>query len=453
MRTSRKRVVGLALIGALAACGDDLFIPDYNNPSLEELETNPTRTAIITAAQGLLIGARNGIAAQTGYVAHLGILGRESYTFDNSDPRYIDEMVAGTLDPGNGGFGGSGWAPRYANIRNANILLNALESVSGFEPEELEAIRGFAKTIQALDFLLVVNMRDTNGGVIDVNRPLDEEPGPFVTRDAMLAHVSDLLDEADAHLAGGGAAFPFRLSSGFAGFDDPASFRRFNRALKARVEVYRGNHDAALAALDASFLDHNASLDLGVYHAFGAGSGDVTNGLFNPQIVAHPSIRTDAETKPDGTLDDRVLRKTTVLDAALGGQGVFSDIGITLYNGLDAPVPIIRNEELILLRAEALIGLGRIAEAADELNFIRVNSGGLAPRNDLDAGNIVDELLHQRRFSLFFEGGHRWIDMRRHGRLDELPLARPTDRVPSAFPIPTPECLARGLTPPCGAGS
>ncbi|HEX7119476.1 MAG TPA: RagB/SusD family nutrient uptake outer membrane protein [Longimicrobiales bacterium] len=449
----RKRIVAaLAIALALPACADDLVVPDYNNPSLEELQENPTRTAVITATQGLLIGARTGIANQAGFIAHTGILGRESYTFDNSDPRYVNEMVHGTLDPGNGAFGGSGWSPRYANIRNANIVLHALDRVTGLTAEELEGIRGFAKTIQALDYLLVIALRDENGAVIDVDRDITEEPGPIVGKDEVLAHVSSLLDEAAAHLDAAGASFAFSLSSGFAAFDDPASFRTFNRALKARVEAYRGNYDAVLDALDESFLDASpgADLYLGAYHAFQA---DAPNGLFNPLIVAHPSIRDDAELQADGTtLDQRVLDKTEVLDEPAASGGLTTNLGFTIYTAANAPAPIIRNEELILLRAEAYIGLGMIPQAAADINFIRVNSGGLEARTDLDATNIVDELLRQRRFSLLLEG-HRWIDMRRFGRLGDLPIDRDGDVVPSAFPIPRAECIARGAPVPCGVGS
>lgn len=440
---------GLAL---LPACGD-LTVPDYNNPSIEELEDNPTRTGVITAAQGLLIGGRAGISAQPGYVAHLGILGRESYTFDNSDPRYVDEMVAGTLDPGNGAFGGSGWGVRYSNLRNATIILNAVEKAPGFTGPETEAIRGFVKTIQALDFLHVVNMRDTNGGVIDVNRPIGADPAPLVGKDAMLQHVSQLLDEANAHLANAGGSFPFGLSPGFAGFDRPSTFREFNRALKARVEVYRGNPAEALAALGQSFLDPQGDLAAGVYHSYSTGAGDQTNGLFNPAIVAHPSIRTDAERKADGTLDDRVLAKTQILAQEAKSQGLATNVGFTIYTSPSAAVPIIRNEELILLRAEANLALGNRAAAAEDINRIRIRSGGLEPIADLasrSSAEILDELLEQRRFSLLLEG-HRWIDMRRHGRLGELPLDRANDRVAERFPIPTAECLARGGAVPCGA--
>ncbi|HSM05582.1 MAG TPA: RagB/SusD family nutrient uptake outer membrane protein, partial [Longimicrobiales bacterium] len=434
-------------------CSDDFLIPDLNNPGLEQLEGEPTRSAVVDATQGLLIGSRASISNQAGYVNHLGTLGREALTFDNSDPRYFDEMLAGALNAGNGAFGGSGWAPRYANIRNANIVLNSLDGVSGFTDAELEGIRGFAKTIQALDFLLVINLRSVNGAALDVNRPLDAEPAPFVSETEMLQAVSDLLDEAATHLNAAGGDFAFRLSDGYAGFDDPASFLQFNRALKARVEVYRGNYSAAITALEASFLDLDGDFALGVYHSYGTGSGDVTNGLFqgaDPQIVAHPTVWDDAPLKPGGERDDRVLAKVELLGTPKSDpRGVTSDVRFIHYATLSDPTPIIRNEELILLWAEAQWFTGGTGDALTAINDVRSRSGGLAtvgaPGSD-DA--FVDLLLGERRWSLLLEG-HRWLDMRRFDRLDALPLDRPSDVVPTSFPIPRNECIARNLTVPC----
>ena len=44
-----------------------------------------------------------------------------------------------------------------------------------------------------------------------------------------------------------------------------------------------------------------------------------------------------------------------------------------------APIPIIKNEELILLRAEARYQSGDVAGALSDINVVRVSSGGLAP--------------------------------------------------------------------------
>jgi hypothetical protein len=450
MNHTRKiyRLLALLTVGASLSC-KDLEAPDFNNPSIDQLQENPTRAAAIAAATGLLIGARANIAEFNAYVSLMGILGRESYNLDGADPRFVTEMLAGDLNAGSPALGGNLWAKRYENIRNANILLNALDRLSddpatGMTPAEKEATRGFAKTIQALDFLLVINTRDTNGAPIDVDRPLGADPAPIETREAVLAHVVQLLDEARVHLQAGDGEFPFPLSQGFAGFDTPATFLPFNRALLGRVEVYRGNFAAALTALAASFLSTGASLDLGVYHVFSGRSGDLTNGLVDPDLYAHLSIETDAEHQPNGQLDARFLRKVAEATPRTIAGCCSSDLRfVPLYPSPTAPIAIIRNEELILLRAEANIGVGSIATAAQDINFIRQNSGGLAQRGDLTAANILDELLDQKRYSLLFEGGHRLIDMRRYNRLDQLPLDQPSHQVNAAFPIPLDEQLAR----------
>jgi hypothetical protein len=429
----------------------DLMVPDFNNPSLEDLQSNPTPGKIAQAAQGLLVGTRVQQSAQNGYVSLLGILGRESYNFDPADPRFITEMLIGPLDAGSPAFGANLFAFPYRNIRNANILLGAVDAVVGMTPEQKEAVRGFAKTIQALDYLRVINTRDDLGAPLDVNRAPTGEPAPLATKTEIFAHIASLLDQGLAHLQAGGSAFPFELSPGFAGFDTPATFATFNRALKARVEVYRGNHASALTALNASFLNTGAAVTLGAYHSFSTASGDLVNAIFDPDgraILAHPSLVTEAQNKPDGTPDNRVQQKIAQLPAARTVQGVTTQYLFTIYTSNEAPIPIITNEELILLRAEARYFSGDQVGALTDINFIRTTSGGLAPRGPfLNDNDFITELLFQRRYSLLFEGGHRWIDARRHGRLNTLPLALPTHTAQSRFPFPEAECLVRVPAP------
>jgi hypothetical protein len=446
-------IAALAVLLFASAC-KDLVVPDYNNTSLDDLTNNPTPTKIAQAAQGLMLGTRTGIGAQNGYVSLLGILGRESYNFDPADPRFITEMLIGPLDGGSPAFGGNLFAAPYRNIRNANILLGALNTVIGLTTAQKAAVEGYAKTIQALDYLNVVNTRDDLGAPLDVNIGPTEAPAPIVAKAAVFTQISTLLDDGLTQLNAGGSAFPFVLSPGFAGFNTPATFAEFNRALKARVEVYRGNHAAALTALNASFLDTSAPLTLGVYHSYSTGSGDTQNALFDPTgraILAHPSIVTEAENKPDGTSDARLVSKVVQLAAPRTVQGVTSDRVFSIYNSNTTPIPIIRNEELILLRAEARWFTSDPTGALNDINLIRTTSGGLAPRGPfLSQSDFVTELLKQRRYSLLFEGGHRWIDARRFGLLSTLPLALPTHTVPSRFPFPEAECLARVPAPTQG---
>ncbi|MDQ6871932.1 MAG: RagB/SusD family nutrient uptake outer membrane protein [Gemmatimonadota bacterium] len=451
--TMRRVILAVAVLMFTDAC-KDLIVPDFNHPSLEDLTNSPTPTKIAQASQGLLVGTRVSIGEQNGYISLLGIVGRESYNFDPADPRFVTEMLIGPLDGGSPAFGGNLFAQPFRNIRNANILLGAVDKVAGMSDAQKSAVRGFAKTIQALDYLNVINTRNELGVPLDVNIGPTDVPAPIATKAAVFTQISTLLDDGLTALIAGGTTFPFSLSPGFSNFATPPEFKKFNRALKARVEAYRGNYPAVLAALSASFLDTSAPLTLGAYHSYSTGSGDAQNALFDPTgraILAHPSILTDAEAKPDGTPDARALAKVAQLPADHTVQGVTTNLVFTIYGSNTAPIPIIRNEELILLRAEARYFTNDLTGALSDINFIRTTSGGLAPRGPFVSQNdFVAELLKQRRYSLLFEGGHRWIDARRFGLLSTLPKALPTHTVPSRFPFPRDECLARVPAPTQG---
>ncbi len=461
-----------AVLVAIGGC-DTLTIPDFNNPGIDELTENPTRSGVIIAAQGLMVGARNGIGSRAGYVSELGIFGRESYNFDPSDPRFITALLQGPLDPGGNAFGGAHWVFRFQNIRNSNIVLNAVDAAAdAFTTEEQEAIRGWAKTFQALDFLLVVNTRDDLGAPVDVGgEDPTGPPPPIASRAEVFAHILQLLDEAEGHLNGAGSSFPFQVSSGFAGFSTPADFLSINRALAARVYVYRASIEGnssdwgeALALLDGgeTFINDDPSIDvaglnIGVYHAYSTSPGDVTLAIFdNSQlvIVPHPSIVTEAQPG-----DLRLARKVvanqngTVSDQASLSPAVTTDWAFDIYTSPSSPVPIIRNEELILLRAEANLGAGSPDAALSDINLIRQRSGGLpaialADWQALTSEQQLDELLYNKRYSLLFEGGHRWIDMRRYSRLTDLPVDHPSFMRFSRFPFPQRECDPREPQPP-----
>jgi hypothetical protein len=382
-------------------------------------------------------------------------MGREGFNLNTtSDPRYISEMIEGPLDPG--AFGAAFWGAAYANIRNSVIVINSAENVVDMTAAEKEGVLGFAKTIQALELLTVIVTRDANGAVIDVDRPATGEPGPIATKAEVYARIVELLDQAKTHLSSAGGAFSFSLGTGFTGFDTPATFLEVNRAIRARVAVYTDDFAGALTALGESFLDTGAPLTLGVYHTYSTGSGDATNNLLQgaPQVRANPELITAAQLRANGQPDLRVTDKIVTGPNFTGISGetrISSDKHFTIYPTNDTPVPIIRNEELILLRAEANLGLGNVAQALVDIDFIRTSSGGLAPysgSNSPDA--VLNELLYNKRYSLLWEWGHSWIDYRHYGKLLDLPRMAPAAHFFTKMPFPTNECLARNPQPAAG---
>ncbi|MGH7664892.1 MAG: RagB/SusD family nutrient uptake outer membrane protein [Gemmatimonadaceae bacterium] len=428
---------------ALASACQDSFAPDLNNPTVPPggVIVNPSRSQVSQLASGLLAASR---ADHASYIRDLEIFGRDAYNLDNADPRWVTELLGvSPLDAG--GFGGGHWLAEYRAVRSANLLLASIATATEgvFTAGEIAATEGFAKTFKALDIYHVVQSRGDAGAPVDVGQGVDDLQ-PIVCYDPALAEVAAILDDAAADLeSAGSSGFPFELPPGFDGFDDAASFREFNRGLAARVEIYRGNFTAALSALSESFIDTTAPLDLGVYHSYSLQSGDVANLFFQNRNTyrAHPSVVDDAEAG-----DDRVAEKIVTGTALVSNSdpNVASDLVFSLYDGAEAPVPILQNEELILLRAQANIGAGSLAEATRDINTIRVKAGGLAPRAHASLAEVLDDLLVQKRYSLLFESGSRWIDARFYGRLDQLPLDSPDHSVHTNYPIPEDDELARG---------
>jgi len=449
----------LVTVAALVTGACDFDITDPNNPT--KIGPNPSRAAVQSAVAGILLAARSDAAD---WNLDAGILGREAYRFDGSDPRFTGELLTGPLDPGGGAFGGDHWSEEYAAILTTNDLLNVIGTATALTAAEQNGTRGFAETIQAYSFLLVLMGHTDNPAhngdsiPVDVNQPVTAPPAPLVRNDTAYAFVSALLDTAAAHLTPGGSAFPFALPSGFGGFDTPTSFLQFNRALKARVEMYRGSlgcgntcYTAALTALGASFVDTAgaATLNNGVFFNYSTNPGDAVNPLFqNPQTgenYVHPSIGANVESKPVSGVDDRYTAKV-VARPSNTTDGLTSALGWIRYPGAASPIPMIRNEELVLLRAEANNALGNPLPAAADINYIRVTSGGLAAIAGLGAqtqGQILTELLRQRVYSLLYEG-HRWFDARRTGTLASLPLDRAGDQRFATLPVPLAERQARG---------
>lgn len=99
---------------------------------------------------------------------------------------------------------------------------------------------------------------------------------------------------------------------------------------------------------------------------------------------------------------------------------------------------VLRLAELYLIRAEAYAKSGSIQLALDDLNNVR-NRAGLADWTTADVTNIEQMVLEERRRELFSEWGHRWFDLRRFGKIDEVLGQKKSTWQPYAKLLPIPE--------------
>lgn len=406
---------------------------NLNGPTVEEFLQNASKPQLDNLVSGTESAMRNNLGL---YLDDNGVISREMYRFSGADPRFVTDLLGGgssTLS--NTGFYITNvWSSRYRVVKNCNVLIQAANNSTAITAAEKKAYSGFAKTIKAYQLLLVLNLTNANGIRVDVSDP--DHLGPILTPTAALAALAALLDEANTDLTGATVSFP--LSSGFDGFNDAAGLSKFNRALAARIAVYRQQWADALTAVNNSFLDLTGNFNKGVYNVFGTGSGDQLNPAFFPQNnageirLAHPSYVAQIEAN-----DDRIA-KATLRTSPATSSDLTSSYDVWVYTSSTAPVPMIRNEELILIYAEAKIQTNQLPDAVVALNKIRTSHGLLPYAGAVTQVALTDEMLKQRRYSLFFEG-HRWVDLRRYNRLNTVPIDRTGDDVWSSFPLPNTE--------------
>jgi len=409
---------------------------DLNKPTVDAIIANPAKAEL----DNLVTGTEAGLRFQNDfYLDDVGVIGREMYRFSGSEPRYTSELLGGSTSvlDNNTFYITNPFGGRTRDARNAWILIQAAPNCKTITDQEKSGYIGWARTIMAYQLLLNLNLTYNNGIRTDIADP--NKLGPIVSKDQALSDIAGFLDQANTELTGSSVIFP--LSGGFDGFNDAAGLSKFNRALAARVAVYRQQWDDALTFLSQSFYSPTGDLKMGIYQNFSSQPNDLLNNVFlaqnsNGEVrAAHPNFVTQIAAG-----DDRI-NKVSIRTTPATQSGLTSNYDVWVYQSNVAPIPIIRNEELILIYAEAKInkgGASDLTDARDALNIIRTKHNLANYGGAITQPALLDEMLNQRRWSLYFEG-HRWIDMRRYDRLNQLPIDRPEDDVWTEFPIPLTE--------------
>jgi len=463
-----KRYTTLVLAAAalvVAGCKDNPVANPIDAPTVDALSGALTRVTL----QQLVIGALaqdRASANAFAYAIETGIWGRDVYRIDASEPRFVQETLGGNPDPGSFAGGGA-WAGYYTALRAENnaILALANATASSFTTAEINATRGFLRTMKALEYWRVIEMHDTVGAVIQTDDA--SALNDLNCKTKVLTYIAALLDSANADFtaAGGTTKVPFKLPSGFTAFgrdySTVANLVRFNRGLKGKVDFYRGmDHQnpqpalfptaiaeltAALGGVAAGAVPP-ADFTKGAWYVMVPGGSENTpNTISDTKIGLNPKI-VDSVQAGDTRASKMVLRTDTLSGFGLSTRYTF--IGAVPSTANQArPLAIMRDEELVLLRAQAEIEAGQLANAILDINDVRT-SYGLAPVAPATKTAAIDALLYEKRFSFLFDGPHRVNDLRAYGRLNATYFAAETSSDPynQALPLPRAELNARGVT-------
>lgn len=448
--------IGVLALGLmyLSACTKTDYVPNPNAPTQESVLQNATRQQISQLGVGIQAVVSDGLFS---FRTWGGSIGREVVYFAQTESRYYRELQGEIpLDAAGIMYG---WYNSFNNTRRrAEILIRSAANTGALNDAEKAAVKGFGRTVQAFSMLNCLNMMGDNGirtSFSDLSNEGDMlKPGCFENYAASLNYLKGLVDDGLTALdQAGNVEFPFPML-GWDNLNTVAAFKKFNRAVAARIALYQKNWDALETALNASFMDLDGDLNEGPSFLYSTLGTDVTNPMWRSLDNSSTPILVQANFVPEAEAGDkrvfgasmaeggtaRIRQRTT--PTAPPDYPLMTH-EVQMYATNVSPIKFFRNEELILMLAEAKIQKNQLDDAADILDIIREKNGlqklATAKPDILgDKDALIDELLHQRRYSLFMEG-HRWFDMRRYNKLNELPLDKPSHSVIVQFAIPRAE--------------
>lgn len=464
----------LAGVLGFAACKDSTAVKPQDAPTADALSGELRKSGLQTLAIALLSADRNTfVGTGSAYPILANIYTRDIYRLDPSEPRYLNETIVS--QPDRGSFaGGGGWAGMYVTIRQANTVLAALKNPAPgvFTTAELAAATGFAQTFKAIAYYRVLEMRDTIGVALQKDDPTDVTPAPISCKKDMINYVAALLDSANTNLVAAGnitfpwAAFPTGMTAFGRDYRRVQNFILFNRGWKGKVDLYRGlDHQNPQPALFTTAITEltqalggaapgavsASTFGNGMYYVFvPAGTEAAPNPYSDTRIGINPAVDS---LLPGDTRANKITNRATTVTIQ----------GITLRKTLtrsvpstanqSAPLAVLRDEELVLLRAQAEFEAGQFANGYLDLNSVH-QAYGLTPYPvSVDINQARNDLLYDKRYSLLGEGVQRLVDLRAYSRINATyyPKQTTTDAYNTAFPIPKAEYDARegNITPSC----
>ena len=437
--------------------------------------TAPSRDRVVAGSQQTLQALVTGAVAQEranagggAYQLYASIMARDAIVPTINESRFVTEFYNTPPDPSDF-IGGSLWTGFYVAIRaEQNVLKDASFTTLGAGDQA--ATRGFLRTLVGLEYIQLLEYRDQNGIVIQGSDAAKQDP--IRTKQSALLATSALLDSAltdlNAAASAGTTSLPFSLPSGYSlhgDYSQVANLILLNRGLKGKTEVFRAldpvapnaaSAAIAIAALDAALSDASNSpdqeyLNKGPWFEYNPSSPETAP---NP-LPSVTSLVTYNFVSSIAAGDVRVRKILPAGKLSLQGDSAANRLAITDPTNsanLSAPLPIFRNAELYLLRAQAEIAGGDLTSATRDVNAVHTVEGGLpAYANFTGSAAAIAALLYEYRYSFAYMGPQHLDALREYQMLNAAYVSQPgmpgpgpaTDALVQSLPIIQNEINAR----------
>ncbi|MDR2284306.1 MAG: RagB/SusD family nutrient uptake outer membrane protein [Sphingobacterium sp.] len=332
------------------------------------------------------------------------------------------------------------WTTMYAGIYRANAIIKGVEE-GDFEDEIKRRALGEAHFMRSLWYFHMVNLF----GDAPLITGLDLDKNKLAPRGS----VASIYDLIVADLKAAVELLPPNYSVG------KIQRVRANKwaatALLARVYLYLGKYSEA-ESLASDVIEQNGvyklssnlnsvfthgsdetifAIDVSLSGATYVGSMTIPNPGTTPAIVIHPTLL---------SLFEAGDKRKIAWIGFSAGQDFLSKFKVRSGSGNEYDV-VLRLPEQYLIRAEARAQLENIQGAEDDINKVRQRAN-VSNVKLTDKNQALLAVEKERRMEYFGEWSHRWFDLKRTGKVNEVIGAIKPETWKSTgiwYPIPSQE--------------
>lgn len=352
-----------------------------------------------------------------------------------SDQAFIDgpaQFQQNNLLQANSIISNNFWSSAYSTIYSANSLIAGLSNAPNVHDSVKNEIIGEAEIVRAFCDFYLINLFGEIPFVTSINW---QKTNLLPRADTGLIYSAIITNLLDAQSR---TANDYSIGNGQRIFAN----RWAATALLARVYLYRQNWDSAI--LESSQVINNSNLYSLTSNLNGIFLINSSEAIWQLQ---QPNKGLNYNATPDGArfipavlnsfippfayLSTQLLnsfeegdkRKLSWIDSTVVGVNKYY-FPYKYKIGLGQATPggawteyymVLRLTEQYLIRAEAEANIGQLNSAISDLDVIRARAGlGTLPPPD-NQGQVLNEVVQERRVELFAEWGNRWLDLKRTG--------------------------------------
>ncbi len=418
-------ISALGLILFFSSCED--FI-EIGTPSSETLSETVFTDDVLaeSAIRGIYIEMSNTGFASGGRrsVTYLSGLSADSYIVSsnpNTDVNKVqfeeNELTSNNFELFNL------WSSMYEIIFLTNAAIEGLENSTGVTDELKNQLLAESKFIRAFSYFYLINLF---GDVPLILMP-DFQENKLVPRNSMSEVYTQIINDLES-------AEEFLAEDySFSNNERVRPNKAAAKALLARVYLFLEDWSKAEEKASEVIANQTYLLESDLNEVFLANSDETIWQIFPVSTYLNTNEgSTYINFSLNGSLADAFIHSFEDGDKRLanwtastivGGTSVYYPFKYKIQFGTPGTEysMVLRLAEQYLIRAEARARLGQLNEAIDDLDMIRYRAGLPLISNTNPLINQADLLLaieQERRVELFTEWGHRWLDLKRTGRVD-----------------------------------